>query len=119
MSDLIEVPQEPVRREEGLQQRGQELKILSLFKSICKFRLTFESTELETIYMYDSIMKRKGMLYGGFLWKLTLEVYYPFTASHEYDTLRNGIMKSSLLVRLLALLLFPATLYIMYYWRQK
>lgn len=115
---MIEVPQEADKGEE-LQQRGEEFKFSSLFKTFCKFRLTFESTELETIYMYDSIMKRKGMLYGGFLWKLTLEVYYPFTASHEYDTLRNGVMKSSLLVRLLALLLFPATLYVMFYWRQK
>ena len=70
LSDLNELPQEQDKGEEELLQRGQESRISSLFQKCRKCRLTFQSTELETIYMYESIMKRKGMIYGGYIWKL-------------------------------------------------
>ena len=89
LSDLNELSKKPEDGGEEMQQRGEEFKISSLFKTFRKCRLTFESTEMETIYMYDSIIKRKGMIYGGYFAK----VMYPFSSSHEYDVLKeHGIM---------------------------
>ena len=40
---------------------------------------------METIFIYDSIMKRKAIVYVGYFVKLS----YLFTSSHEYDVLRE------------------------------
>lgn len=40
---------------------------------------------METIFIYNSIMKRKALIYAGYIVKLS----YLFTSSHEYDVLKE------------------------------
>ena len=69
---------------------------------------------MESIYIYDSIMRRKGIFIVVFLQRLS----YYFASSNELDIVRYyGIKQAGLLVRFFGNLIIPILIYVMFYWK--
>ena len=69
---------------------------------------------MESIYIYESIMRKKGIFLVSFLQRLS----YYFTSQNEYDVIRDyGIKQAGLLVRFFGNLTLPILIYVMFYWK--
>ena len=71
---------------------------------------------MEAFWIYDKIMRKKYVLIACYFWKIS----HPIMSSEEQQYIKDyGLSQPGVFVRLLTLILFPFSIYVLVYWQQQ